>query len=120
MAAQWGLSGLSYGTSKHQFITARMEHMSQYCETLGTLVGPQQTQEILSATLVSLPEKPERNAVLGVITHMLGDTEAVAHLTGYLREMWETIDLLKNKFGEEDAQKIIYASGPALSMVAEQ
>ena len=38
-AAQRGLSGLSYGTSQHEFITARMESMGQLHNQLQTLVG---------------------------------------------------------------------------------
>jgi L-cysteine desulfidase len=38
-AAQRGLSGLSYGTSQHAFITARMENMGQLHQELHTLVG---------------------------------------------------------------------------------
>jgi hypothetical protein len=38
-AAQRGLSGLSYGSSQHDFITARMENMGQLHTQLHTLVG---------------------------------------------------------------------------------
>jgi hypothetical protein len=38
-AAQRGLSGLSYGTSQHDFITARMENMGQLHNQLQSLVG---------------------------------------------------------------------------------
>lgn len=38
-AAQRGLSGLAYGTSQHEFITARMEHMGQIHNQLQTIVG---------------------------------------------------------------------------------
>jgi hypothetical protein len=38
-AAQRGLSGLSYGTSQHDFITARMENMGQLHNQLHSLVG---------------------------------------------------------------------------------
>jgi hypothetical protein len=38
-AAQRGLSGLSYGVSQHDFITARMENMGQLHSQLQTLVG---------------------------------------------------------------------------------
>jgi hypothetical protein len=38
-AAQRGLTGLSYGTSQHEFITARMENMGQLHTQLQTLVG---------------------------------------------------------------------------------
>jgi hypothetical protein len=38
-AAQRGLSGLSYGMSQHDFITARMENMGQLHSQLQTIVG---------------------------------------------------------------------------------
>ncbi len=38
-AAQRGLTGLSYGMSKHDFITARMESMGQIHSQLQLLVG---------------------------------------------------------------------------------
>ncbi len=38
-AAQRGLTGLSYGTSQHEFITARMENMGQLHIQLQSLVG---------------------------------------------------------------------------------
>lgn len=38
-AAQRGLSGLAYGVSQHEFITARMEHMGQIHMQLQSMVG---------------------------------------------------------------------------------
>ncbi|WP_242527163.1 hypothetical protein [Ktedonosporobacter rubrisoli] len=38
-AAQRGMTGLSYGSSRHEFITARMENMGQLHTQLQTLVG---------------------------------------------------------------------------------
>jgi hypothetical protein len=38
-AAQRGLTGLSLGSSKHEFITARMENMGQLHAELRNLVG---------------------------------------------------------------------------------
>jgi hypothetical protein len=38
-AAQRGLSGLAYGTSRHEFITARMEHVGQLHDQLYSIVG---------------------------------------------------------------------------------
>jgi hypothetical protein len=38
-AAQRGLTGLSYGMSQHDFITARMENMGQLHSQLQTIVG---------------------------------------------------------------------------------
>ena len=38
-SAQRGLEGLSCGTSKHEFITARMEHMGRLHNQLQSIVG---------------------------------------------------------------------------------
>ncbi len=38
-AAQRGLFGLASGTSQHEFITHKMEHMGQLHEQLHSLVG---------------------------------------------------------------------------------
>ena len=38
-AAQRGLEGFTYGTSQHEFITARMKNMGQIHTQLQTLVG---------------------------------------------------------------------------------
>ena len=38
-AAQRGLSGLAYGTSQHEFITTRMEHMGKLHNQLQSIVG---------------------------------------------------------------------------------
>jgi len=38
-AAQRGLTGLAYGTSMHEFITARMERMGHLHTQLQSLVG---------------------------------------------------------------------------------
>ena len=38
-AAQRGLTGLAYGTSQHDFITARMDNMGHLHSELQTIVG---------------------------------------------------------------------------------
>lgn len=38
-AAQRGLTGLAFGTSQHEFITRRMEHMGQLHGELQSIVG---------------------------------------------------------------------------------
>ncbi|MDQ2907707.1 MAG: hypothetical protein M3Y81_29735 [Chloroflexota bacterium] len=38
-AAQRGMSGLAYGVSQHEFITARMEHVGQLHVQLQSIVG---------------------------------------------------------------------------------
>jgi hypothetical protein len=111
LAAQWGLSGLAYGTAHHTFITVRMENMERNREALADIVGNEQTSVLFVETLTSLPEMPERSAILRVLRHFLGNAEATEHLIDYVQEMWETIDLLIQRFGSEDAQKMIHAPG---------
>ena len=46
-AAQWGLTGFAEGSSKHQFITARMENIGACRERLAELVGDEQAAQLL-------------------------------------------------------------------------
>jgi hypothetical protein len=52
-AAQRGLTGLAYGTSKHDFITARMENMGQLHSELQSIVGDAAIA-LIADTLTSL------------------------------------------------------------------
>jgi len=53
-AAIRGLTGLAYGTAKHEFITKRMEQMGVCHETLKHLVGEQEATRMLAETLEAL------------------------------------------------------------------
>ncbi len=53
-AAQRGLSGLAYGTSQHEFITARMENMGQLHNQLRSIVG-EDAIALVAETLNALP-----------------------------------------------------------------
>ena len=46
-AAQWGLSGLSQGSSTHEFITRRMENMEIVREELVELVGEEESVRLV-------------------------------------------------------------------------
>jgi hypothetical protein len=46
-AAQRGLTGLAFGTARHDFITKKMENMQHCIQELTKMVGPQQTSVIL-------------------------------------------------------------------------
>lgn len=50
-AAMLGLTGLSSGTSQHDFITAKMENMRKCQEQLNTLVGEQEATKIVAEVL---------------------------------------------------------------------
>ncbi len=115
LAAQWGLTGLAYGTAQHTFITTRMENMERNREALAGIVGDEQTQLLFTETLASLPEEPERSAVLHVLRHFLGNAEETEHLIASIQGMWETIDLLVQRFGNDDAWKMLHAPGGTFS-----
>jgi hypothetical protein len=53
-AAQRGLTGLAYGTSQHEFITARMENMGQLHSELQSIVGDSAIA-LISDALNSVP-----------------------------------------------------------------
>jgi hypothetical protein len=53
-AAQRGLSGLAYGASKHDFITARMENMGHLHNQLQEIVG-ESAIALVAETLNNLP-----------------------------------------------------------------
>lgn len=55
MAAKLGLHGLSYGTSRHQFITARQERIGVLHEELHKLVGDEAIV-LVAETLAELPD----------------------------------------------------------------
>ena len=46
-AAQRGLTGLAYGTARHEFITRKMENMQHCVQELTNIVGIQQACELL-------------------------------------------------------------------------
>lgn len=48
-AAQRGLTGLSYGASQHEFITARMENIASCFAKLRLHMSPEQVAALVSA-----------------------------------------------------------------------
>lgn len=107
-AARWGVSGLASGTSRHQFISAKMENLGRTFEQLTEVVkSPEKAMGIVNETIEALPERPTRVQFLDLLPRVLGDTEETAHLIDYIEEMWETIDLLISRFGHARAKKII-------------
>ena len=52
-AAQQGLSGLASGTARHDFITARTEHLATLHERLAEIVGPDEAIAIVANTIWS-------------------------------------------------------------------
>ena len=110
LSAKSGLSGLAYGTSRHRFITTRMERMGEMLETLSQVTGSkEEAMHIIAETLQAVPEKATRHEIVSVLQHELGESEATQHLLDYIKELWETTDLLRERFGPEAARKIIEA-----------
>ena len=52
-AAQWALCGAALGTTKHQFITSRMERMGTLHEELKELVGEEEGMRLLIQVMES-------------------------------------------------------------------
>ena len=50
-AAQRALHGLAFGTSKHRFITARLENIGRCQQELQQLVGEQEAVKMVAETL---------------------------------------------------------------------
>lgn len=107
-SAQWGLTGLAYGTSQHEFITTRMENMGKAVERLTQVVGsPEEVGKVMVEMFEALPERPTRLTLVGVLRHELEQIEETTILIKHIQEMWETMDGLSMRFGAERAQKII-------------
>jgi hypothetical protein len=53
-AAKAAMTGLMYGTSQHEFITARMERLTLYHEELSHHVGTQEASRLLVERMEAL------------------------------------------------------------------
>jgi len=109
LSAQLGLSGLAEGTTRHRFITIKMERMGASFETLAQMMGKDQAIQIVAETLQEVPEQITRQDIVQVLLHELGDSEATQQMLDYIRDLWETHDLLTKRFGPDVARKIIEA-----------
>ncbi len=56
-AAENGLAGLAAGIAKHEFITAKMENLDQYRESLAQLVGADQAMEMLVQVIENVQQR---------------------------------------------------------------
>jgi hypothetical protein len=108
MAAKWGLTGFAQGTTKHAFISARMERIAEGRKALEAHVGDG-AMALVAETLETVPEKPTRHHIQAMLRHELGNTEDTEYLLSDLKEVWKTFDLLIELFGIEDAQKMVNA-----------
>jgi hypothetical protein len=62
-AAKMGMNGPACGTSRHRFITKRMENIGQLHENLTTLVGPEQATICMTQALEQAKERPTNELV---------------------------------------------------------
>ena len=108
IAAKLGLQGLAAGMGRHDFISARQERVAVFHEQLHHLVG-EQAIALVTETLDSVSETATRPDVLAVLQYELGDNEETAILCNHLQEVWKAVDILKERFGDEPACKIILA-----------
>jgi hypothetical protein len=109
LSAQLGLSGLAEGTTRHSFITTKMERMGESFETLAKMMGKEQAIQIVAETLQEVPEQVTQQDIVQVLLHELGDSEPTQHMLDSIRDLWETRDLLTKRFGPEATRKIIDA-----------
>jgi len=109
LAGKLGLSGLRYGTGKHEFIEKRTENLGKLNEQLQELIGETAAMELFVETVAKLPDQAPRSIVVKVLQEELGDTEETVMLIDWIEFLWKTIDRLVRRFGREDAHKIIYA-----------
>src|SRR5712692_6818932 len=92
LSAKLGLTGLAWGTSKHQVITARMENMGKSLTTLTELVGSAEAAgKMVAETLEHLPDTPTRCTLVDFLRRTLDSTEETTLLIERLQEMWKTM-----------------------------
>jgi hypothetical protein len=116
VAASLGLQGLNAGTARHDFITARQERVAALHEELKEIVGDE-AMGIVIEVGNSVPNTPTRSHILTMLKHELGENEETEILCDYLKDAWEILDTIINRFGVEQARKMILA--PSSSIVGE-
>ncbi len=115
-SAKWGLTGLAYGTSKHRFITKRMENMGKTFETLTELMGSaEEAGKIVAETLAPLPDTPTRSLLVDFLRRTCDQKEETTLLIEHIQEMWNTMSLLGERFGLDVARKVIEAPSSLIS-----
>ena len=108
MAGKLGLEGLSAGTTRHDFITAKQERIWTLQEQLQDLVGDDAITLVVE-TLTNVSDAATRSDILTVLRHELDDDEERELFCHHLQATWKAVDLLKERFGDEQAQKLILA-----------
>ena len=107
MAAKLGLQGLNAGTSRHAFMTAKLERVALLHDELQNLVGDE-AMAIVTEVSESLSDTPTRSDILAVLSRELNPKEREL-LCSHLQEAWKALDILKERFGDEHAHKLVFA-----------
>jgi hypothetical protein len=113
VAANLGLQGLNAGTSRHDFITARQERVATLHEELRGFVGDEAMSIVVEAGN-SVPNMPTRSHILLMLKHELGTSEEAELFCDYLQDAWGILDTIANRFGIEQARKMLLAPAPPL------
>jgi hypothetical protein len=120
IAARLGLEGLNSGTSRHEFITTRLEKIGALHQKLQNLVGDDAIA-LVAETMNAVPDIPTRADVLStlrsVLRRELPNPEEVEPLCHALQEAWQAIDLMKDRFGDEQARRLLFAPSTAVREV---
>lgn len=109
LAGKLGLTGLTYGMGKHEFIEKRTENLGRLHDELQRLIGETEAMVFLAETVSNLPDKPLRHIVMTVLREEIGSCEETEELISQLETVWQTVDVLVQRFGQEDANKMIHA-----------
>ena len=89
LSAQLGLFGLAEGTSRHSFITNKMERLGESFETLAEIMGKEQAIQIVAETLQEVPEQATRQDILQVLLQVSIATQMwLMRLVGEPLVMW--------------------------------
>jgi hypothetical protein len=119
IAAKLGLEGLNSGTSHHAFITARLETIGALHEKLQNLVEDDAIA-LVAETMNAVPDIPTRSDVLSVLRSVFQrelNPKEVEPLCNALQKAWQAIDLMKDRFGDEHARRLLFAPSSVLREV---
>ena len=117
MAAKLGLEGLNVGTGRHDFILERQERVAFLHMELRVLVGDD-AMALIAETCDNLPDTATRSDILAVLRYGLGQSEKRELLGNDLQQVWETVDMLKEHFGDEQVWKLVFAPSSSIREIS--
>jgi hypothetical protein len=113
-AAQRGLNGFAI-VARHESITARMEIGAERLLKLIEEGKHEEAQAMMNTptwgveTLADLPDPSTRSTLVDFLQRTLDHTEETTLLIERIQEMWQTMSLLGERFGLDEARKMIDA-----------